>query len=212
MKAITFSLIALFLAINIFLSAQETEKKEVFNYSVITEAGIVATSTRGFSMDVTVVNGFSMNKQHVFGLGIGLGWNFYSWSYSYPAPMYSYNHSTNIWDTSIFNSSTTTSSSLVYTPIFLNYRCYFKPNSKFSPHINISAGGIWIEDGGGIYSAIAAGFRAGKFSFSSGLSLMAIHQEEGVHYYDFLTDNYISESKWIWRYPFGITIKVGFTF
>jgi hypothetical protein len=104
-----------------------------------------------------------------------------------------------------------------YMPIFFNYRLYFKPNSTFSPHLNVAVGGIMPKDGVGIYSAITMGFKAGHFSFSSGLSFTPIYRTgwDGNYYYDdYCFDHYYSFRKPspVWYFPFGMTLKVGFAF
>ena len=201
MRAITFTLAVAFLLVFVSLSAQEKENTGTVKHSIIGEIGMVAAGPRGVGIEATVINGVSFNKQHLVGLGIGFGNNFYSIRHSTPY------------------STTITSSSAVYTPIYINYRYYFKPEKTFSPHINVAAGGLWIENGEGLFSSLTMGFRVGFFSFSSGLSFMAIHQKEGMkfeEYYDPSTNTFYSyslpESVWLWRYPFGITLKVGFTF
>ena len=186
-------LAAAFLAVSISLSAQENETKEVVKYSNITEFGLLTTSIKGVCLEATTIHGISINKAHHLGLGFGIGGCFYSDAYF----------------GEIFG----------YTPIFLNYRFYFKPEKTFSPHVNISTGGLVIEDGYGVYSSITMGFRAGKFSFSSGLSFMPMYKEiykhQFVEYIDYW-GNYnrfsYSTSKWQWSYPFGITLKWGFAF
>ena len=78
----------------------------------------------------------------------------------------------------------------IYTPLFLNYRLYFKPDRKFSPHLNISMGVLIGEDFIGIRSAITSGFITRRFSFSSGFSFFVANGE----------------------FMPGITIKWGFVF
>jgi hypothetical protein len=163
MKARVFVL-AVFLAVSVFLSAQENEAKESIRYSNITEFGFVVTSPQGVGIEATTVHGFSMNKQHHIGLGFGIGGCFHN---------------------SFFGG---------YTPVFFNYRLYFRPEKTFSPHVNVSLGGLIATYGYGAYSSITMGFRAGKFSFSSGLSCMPIY-----------------DGMW-WSFPFGITLKWGFSF
>jgi len=77
-----------------------------------------------------------------------------------------------------------------YLPVFANYRLYFKPDNTPSPFVNVAVGGLVTQDEGGVYSALTMGFRSGKFSLSSGISVMLIDGE----------------------LPFGVTIKCGFTF
>ena len=91
---------------------------------------------------------------------------------------------------------------VLYTPMFLNYRLYFKPDKTFSPHVNVNLGGILVNDGQGIMASVTSGFKARKFSLSSGLSFMAINQKKDSYMYPYRE----------WVYPFGFTIKVGFTF
>jgi hypothetical protein len=108
----------------------------------------------------------------------------------------------------------------------VNYRYCFTPNKKFSPHVNASLGGAMVEDGGGVYASLTMGFKVKKFSFSSGLSFMAVQRNE-VGYKDF-DDSYFDEytgtwikypyTSWIeyteknWYFPFGFTIKCGLAF
>ena len=102
-----------------------------------------------------------------------------------------------------FGVSSLTSNAL-YTPMFINYRLYFRPDKTFSPHVNIAAGGILIDEGQGFMASVTSGFKSRKFSLSSGLSFMAIKQTYSNDYY------WGTYQKWV--YPFGVTIKVGFTF
>jgi hypothetical protein len=201
MKAKVF-LSSVFLWASIVLYAQEQESKENIRYSNISEVGFVTTSPRGFAFELTSVNGFSVNKKHHVGIGVGFGGSLHS----------SYQTSTE------------------YTPVFFNYRYCFKLEKR-SPHVNISAGGLLTKDGYGIYSSITAGIRHGKFSFSSGISFMAIYREEEVEkveYYDpvYSTDplDIVDPYRYIpyysytytrkmppkWYYPFGVTVKCGF--
>lgn len=197
MNVKTVTISALFL-VSVSLFAQENGSNETIKYSNITEFGFYAVSPRGISFEATTVNGFSMDKHHHFGLGFGMGYNFFL-SYEYPT---------------------------AYMPAFVNYRYYFTPDKRFSPQINASLGGAMVEDGGGIYSSLTMGFKAKKFSFSSGLSLMALYRHETWSdwidngYYDSDLDRWIEdpdahsishESK-KWYFPFGFVLKVGFAF
>jgi hypothetical protein len=191
MKAKVFLSIAFLSASIITLFAQEQEHKEIISYSNISEVGFVTTSPRGLAVEATSINGFSINKKHHIGLGVGFGGSFYETYYSGTA----------------------------YTPVFFNYRFYFKPEKKFSPHVNISAGGLLVKDGEGICFSGTAGFRTGKFSFSSGISFMAIHREEkvikdGCYSFAPYSSSYSYSYKTTvsqWHCPFGITVKCGFT-
>ena len=192
-KALT---LAAFLVISISLAAQENEKKEKMKYSNVTEFGFTTASPKGISFEATTAHGFSVEKQHHFGLGTGIGINLHITTNTHPWGTYS----------SLLGT--------IYMPIFFNYRYCFKPEKPFSPHINIALGGI-TSDNMGVYSVIAMGFKSGAFSFSSGLSFMPFVVTE--YYYDYYYDewgiyqsNTKSESKWL--YPFGLTLKVGFTF
>ena len=185
MKARALVLAATFLSISVSLSAQENETKETIGYSNVTEFGLLSASPRGVSLEGTTAHGFSINKQHHFGFGTGIGINL------------------------------STNSAVSYMPIFFNYRFYFKPEKTFSPHASIAIGGLTLEEGYGIYSSVTMGFRAGKFSFSSGLSFMPFVATK--HYYDYYYDEWgiyqsITKSESKWSYPFGITIKCGFAF
>ena len=187
MKARVFVLAAV-LAATVSLSAQGSEPNESIRYSNVTEFGFVTASPQGVGLEATTAHGISLNKQHHFGLGFGIGVSFRR--NSNPNPV-------------------------TYMPVFLNYRLYFRPEKTFSPHVNISAGGIALEESVGGYASITMGFRAGKFSFSSGLSVMPIYREvETVKYYDNPYGGSLSysvyEEKWV--YPFGITLKWGFSF
>jgi len=181
-----FTLAAIFLTATVFLSAQENEKNEKMKYSNVTEFGFFASSPRGISVEATTAHGFSFQKQHHFGLGVGFG-VYIHWYYYRP------------------NRGT------MYMPIFFNYRYYFKQGEKFSPHINVAVGGITIEDGAGVYSAITMGFKAGAFSFSSGLSFMPFYRKFEINSspWETFAPPY-SLTKWY--YPFGMTLKVGFAF
>ena len=79
--------------------------------------------------------------------------------------------------------------------------------------MNIAVGGVSLNDGEGIYSSVTFGFRAGKFSLSSGLSFMPMQVPNEYYYYDSnYGTTYSSEVKHEWSYPFGITFKLGFAF
>ena len=192
-----------FLSVSISLLAQESrenqESKEnqdnvKIAYSNITEFGFATASFKSFAFEGTTVHGLSLQKQHHLGLGFGIGFSFCS-DYQ--------------------------SSATGYTPLFVNYRYYFFSGRKRSPHVNVSLGGVAVKDGGGIYSSLSMGYRSGKFSFSSGLSFMAICREDEEHhyyepYYDY--NNYYNPGivytspRKTWYFPVGITIKLGFSF
>ncbi len=163
---------------------------EKASYSNITEFGFLAASPKGVSFEATTVNGFCFNKMHSIGIGIGIGINTYK----------EYRSSTEY----------TSNNNTAYTPIFLNYRVYFKPENVFSPHLNLSIGGMIVEDGSGAYSSLTMGFRARKFSFSSGLSLFAVQRPTQIIKDGFNPAIPVIAMKWY--YPFGITIKWGFAF
>jgi len=210
MKTTAILACSVFLLASVSLFAQDDEAKETFTYANITEFGLFTTSPKGVAFEATTTHGFAMNKKHLFGLGIGIGvssyLNYSSYSYS-NSPAYVRSYS---------------SHSSFYTPVFLNHRVYFSPHKTFSPHVNTSVGGVLVENGGGIYSALTVGFRAGKFSFSSGLSFMAICRGEtwieSINVYDPTNPYYpysyneIERKETVWLYPFGITIKCGFSF
>ncbi|MDR2011341.1 MAG: hypothetical protein LBQ22_12755 [Bacteroidales bacterium] len=180
MKTKTLILSVVLLVLPFFNYAQESTESENIGYSNITEMGFQVTSPRGVAFEVTTINGICFNKKHSIGIGVGIG----------------------------VNDHNTYSDATAYNPIFLNYRLYFKPGKTFSPHVNLAAGGMIAKDGGGLYSSLTAGFRAGVFSFSSGLSLFAVQREKT---YQIPYEGYYTKVK-DWYYPFGITIKVGFSF
>jgi len=192
--------LAAFLVMSISLSAQENETKEKMKYSNVTEFGFTTASPQGISIEATTAHGFSIEKQHHFGLGTGIGVCFRGDGFTTYTSPYSY----------------TTSYAMTYMPIFFNYRYCFKPEKKFSPHVNIAVGGLTAEKGAGIYSAITMGFKAGAFSFSSGLSFMPLCVKEDIYGYYYYDDwgNYHPTTKTInqWYFPFGLTLKLGFTF
>ncbi|MDD3280679.1 MAG: hypothetical protein PHC83_03820 [Bacteroidales bacterium] len=97
----------------------------------------------------------------------------------------------------------------VYCPIFINYRYYFNPLKSFTPHINVALGGMSRVEAMGIYSTLTTGFRSHKFSFSSGFFFQAYESE--IWDYD-QYGIYYNTNKKEWRYPWGIMIKVGFSF
>jgi len=174
---------------SVALFAQEEEKSTAIKYANITEFGFFATSPKSVYAEGTTVHGISINKQHIIGLGTGIGGGGY------------FSNSINV--------------STAYMPIFFNYRCYFLPDRKLSPHINVAAGGLFTTHGEGFYSSVTAGFKSGKFSFSSGFSLLGINEPRN-YYYDYYDDYnvyyYGVYQKKEWYFPIGITIKVGFTF
>jgi len=179
-----FFLLLLFTSVSLF--AQENENKERITYSNITEFGVITASPKSVTFEATTVHGFALKKQHHFGFGVGIGGCYH----------------TNFW-----------SGMAAHLPLFFNYRLYFKPDKKFSPHFNVALGATILNDGAGGYSSVTMGFRAGKFSFSSGFSFLAIQRNEYGHsfdgyyygyYYDVKTPN--------WYFPLGITLKWGFAF
>jgi len=183
MKNTAVALVA-FMFASVLSFAQNNESQESIKYSNITEFGFFTASPRSFSFEATTVQGFSFDKQHCIGLGIGIGTN--------TCVSYQYGDAT------------------TYMPVFVNYRFYFKPDRKRSPHFNVALGGVVIDEGGGFYSALTSGFRAGKFSFSSGLSFMAVLRHEVGGYYEW--GGYHEFDTYDWHFPFGIVLKCGFTF
>ena len=185
-------LITAFLSASVSLFSQENETKGSLTYSNITEFGFFTTSPQGVAFEATTTQGFSIDKTHHLGLGIGIGFNNYK-------------------TTTIihYNYSSSDKYTIFYMPVFVNYRFYFKPHKTFSPHLNIAVGGTMVEEGAGIYSAITMGFKAGKFSFSSGCSFMAFEGEEKTTYSAIYP---YSKTVKKWIYPFGITLKWGFAF
>ena len=178
---------SVFLLASVSLFSQENETKETLRYSNITEFGFFTTSPRSVGFESTTVNGFSINQQHCLGMGLGFGYIL------------------GISDDYFF----------FHMPMFINYRLYFKPEKSFSPHLNAAIGGTMITDGGGIYSAVTVGFRAGKFSFSSGISFMAIEEKvnESISIYgDYGWIGYETKTVKKWFYPLGISLKCGFSF
>ena len=169
-----------------FANAQEETSK--INYANITEFGIVSASPWGVALEASSINGISIDKHHVIGIGFGIGYSFHK---SYV-------------------------SGIAYTPIYANYRYYFRPDKNFTPHINTALGTLYTENGWGLYSLITAGFKAKRFSFSSGLSIMGVqnYAEEYVDYVDiYRNTTYTVPVKTMkWHYPFGFVIKCGFSF
>ena len=152
------------------------ENETSIKYSNITEVGITTASPQSFGFEATTAHGVSIEKAHNLGMGFGIGFN--------------------VSDKAGFN---------LYMPVFFNYRLYFKPQNKFTPHFNVALGMLVPADGMGYYSAVTMGFRSGKFSFSSGLSFLPVYRKGEVFW-----DGRRSEDKWY--FPFGITIKAGFAF
>jgi len=169
---------------SIALFAQENETTEQIRYSNITEFGLIATSPIGISFEATTVHGIAIMKKHHFGFGVGIGGTAHR---DYRNGMGA------------------------HMPLFVNYRCYFKPDRNFSPHVNVALGGLVINDGHGIYSSVTAGFKAGKFSFSSGFSFLAVQRDDRWYNYDPWTGGSWQDAK-NWYFPFGITLKWGFAF
>jgi len=165
------------------LFSQEKETKEAIAYSNITEFGFITVSPRGIGIEATTVQGFSIGKEHCLGLGIGIGGSFHK------------------------------EDNTAYMPVFINYRLYFRPHKPFSPHVNISVGGLTATEGYGIYSSLTMGFRAGHFSFSSGFSFTPRYYKREYDSYSYFSYSYhYYSSDPIWIYPIGITLKCGFSF
>ena len=163
----------------LFLQAQNEQKSNI-NYANITEWGFLGSpSERYFSFEGTTVNGIAI-RGHVMGLGLGIGIG-----------------------------GGEQSSSFVYIPLYLNYRYYFNYDQKFTPHVNVAFGGVSRYESLGIYSSLTTGFRAAKFSFSSGVFLQA-YEVEQYRYDDF--GNYTGGTYKEVIVPCGIILKLGFAF
>ena len=164
-----------------------------YRYANITEAGIFAASPRGIGLEVTTVNGIAINKHHVIGIGFGIGASFHRTYSDYNYYYYGNERG--------------------YTPIFANYRYYFKPDNRFCPHITGALGGVVMSHGGGLYTAVSAGFRVNKFSFSSGISFMPVRRMSYFYPdYGYFFEYDYRKSVYKWHYPFGFMIKCGFSF
>jgi hypothetical protein len=105
------------------------------------------------ALELTMVNGISIDKKHYIGIGGGI------WAGTHPHAF--------ILDGAI--------------PLYANYRLYFQPDAKFSPHINVAIGTQWSV-GYGFYSSFACGFRVKKFSLSCGIPFMTIPCVDHLHY------------------------------
>ena len=157
--------IASLLAVYISVSAQEKDSNKI-SYSNITEWGHINLSVvNNFGFALEVTTVHGISIDKKHHIGLGTGIGF---------------------DFASIGG---------YSPLFLNYRICFIPNRTFSPHLNVSFGGLFVQDyfadyAMGIYSSVTSGFVAGKFSFSSGLSFFAANHE-------FMT---------------GVVIKCGFIF
>ncbi|MDR1878153.1 MAG: hypothetical protein LBQ64_01150 [Bacteroidales bacterium] len=193
---ISLLLVVFLLGYSSWTQAQEKDKaqeNEKIRYSNLSEFGCVAGSpyAQGIATEVTFVNGVSIDRQHHFGIGIGIGGAFYRYS-----------------------------DETMYTPVFFNYRLYFKPKKLFSPHINATIGGLLFSESGGLVTSFTSGFKAGNFSFASGLTLMMFQGSEYVDKEYRNYDPYLGRDVVSWRrekdtkmrFPFGITIKIGLTF
>jgi len=179
MKSTLFAF-SLFLFTSLSLSAQEqgaeekTEKEKPIRYSNITELGVIGFAAIWDILGGTTANGISINKEHFVGMCVGVGLGRLPHVYS-----------------------------TAYFPLFANYRYYFIPNGKSSPHVDMAVGGI-LSNNNGFYSSFAIGFRARNFTFSLGIPFIAMSCQ---------TDNRISKtSEHHWDYLCGATIKMGFTF
>jgi len=166
------------LSASVFLFAQKDEKEKIVAYSNISEFGLMTVSHQSIAFEATTVQGLSIKQKHHIGLGIGIG---------YSMPRYDESG---------------------YIPLFVNYRFYFKPDAKISPHITASIGGLIVEAWKeyGIYSSFTMGFKVRTFSFSSGFSFMPMPLSRGSYMFD------MGQPPPDWNYPFGITLKFGFVF
>ena len=143
-------LFSLFVLSSIVLFGQENKTAKNIKYSNITEYGCIGVNPADkFFLEATIINGFSLNQKHIFGLGTGLVFRFHVEHSFYVYP---------------------------FTLFFLNYRYYFLTNKEFSPHINVAIGGFPTNFHNNVYtnfySALTVGFRAKYFSFSSGISFL----------------------------------------
>jgi len=182
----TFAFIALFF-VSVCILAQENAR--TISYSNITETGFMSMNLRGVAVELTTIHGFAIDNKHHLGFGFGIGSNSHKPDNDY----YSYLSG--------------------YIPVFINYRLYFKPEQTRSPLLNASLGGVNMKNGGGFYSSFTGGYKIGDFSFSSGISFMAISQKPSSnHYYIYPNSPQLIPTNSKWVFPFGIAIKFGYVF
>jgi hypothetical protein len=173
-------ILTVLLSISCLLYGQQEKSDEKICYSNITELGVLNIHPKWTSFELNTVNGISVNRKNHFGIGLGIGGIIY------------------------FNGDP-----FRYTPVFLNYRyCFYQPQKNLSPHVNLSFGGIWLEDGNGFYSSYTFGLITGNFSLSTGWSLFGLRWKN--MYFDPFT---LKRNKYDpWEYLNGYVIKVGVMF
>jgi hypothetical protein len=199
----TFQLIIIILLASLSLQshAQEedfSKEKQSSNvkYTLFIEDA-VCLGIRHSGIEKIVMNGISIHEKHVIGFGMGLGLAMHG----------------------IIAENT----DIIYCPLYLNYRYYFKTGS-YSPFLNFSLGGTLLMDSESWYSSFTVGFRKHKFTFSSGVFFHAYQyslplQDNNFHPYPDPQDDNLYEKPFakknnnsIQEFPLGLIVKLGVAF
>ena len=162
-------------------SNESTEKEKKISYAFSYESGFYVGKffDWGFTKGITgvFVNGIRFNKTQNE-IGFGIGYDILNIDYE----------------------------SIMFFPVYFNYRHYFSSKGKVKPLINVGIGTQFyfderygrnpkIECISGLYSTVAAGFNVKYFTFTAGLFIKSCEWN-----YDF------------GDYNAGVEIKAGFTF
>jgi len=171
------------------------------NYVLIFEGGFTTASPVSICGEFVTMQGISIHKQHFIALASGIAGGFVKQYGNSEDRAYPF-----------------------YIPIYAHYRYHLKPEKTFSPIIAASLGGVITYNQrmqttssqnslrGGFYSAIAAGFKAGKFFLLGGINFTPMCTTE-INYrtstdpwgYPSTSESYSYQ----WIYPIGICLKLG---
>ena len=223
MKVRILNLTTLFLLASLSLCAQESsdvttsQAEKRIGYALIFGGGITTASPVSICGEFVMMHGISINKQHIIALAGGIaGGNIKQYGKDVKAEPF-------------------------YIPIYAHYRYLIKPDKGFTPIITASLGGLfslpqeepyhsytdyldplYTEYGKGIYSEIAAGFKAGKFFLIGGINFIPMYttvqqSEERINgyyyegeYREYSTTVTARRNKWI--APLGLCLKIGLAF
>jgi hypothetical protein len=224
MKVKILSLTLLLLA-SLPLCAQESsdatasQAEQKIRYALLFEGGLTTASPVSVCGEFVMMHGISINKQHVVALAGGIAGGF--------ANQYGQK----------------VEADPFYIPIYAHYRYYVNPNKRFTPIIAASLGGlfslpqepgyfygsvyedpsVYTEYSKGLYSEIAAGFKAGVFFLIGGINFTPMYTPvvewkqktvgnyyPGGAYYERPVNYTVTYNKWIC--PLGLCLKIGVSF
>jgi hypothetical protein len=222
---------SMFLLATLSLCAQNgndigtSQAKSKIRYALIFEGGLTTASPISVCGEFVTMHGISIKNQHIVALAGGIAGGLTK-QYGKEGK-----------------------ADLFYIPIYAHYRYYVNPNKGFSPIVTASLGGlislpkeqpfhigmeydetdesVFTEYGKGIYSEIAAGFKAGSFFLIGGITFTPMYttvvQPEERNYInheydwtgtmrDVIYTHTINVSRNKWITPLGLCLKIGITF